>query len=251
MTISLQSHIVYGPMDSRRFGSSLGINLLPTDQKVCNMNCVYCQYGDSSLSCPPIFPSLQDIEAEAGAYFEQAGDHFEVLDWIILAGNGEPTLYPHFRAAVDILISLRDRHLPEVPIGILSNSSTCHRPEVRQALAKLDGRFMKLDAGAASSFYRINRPAQSARWGDVVSGLYCMKKVVLQSLFFTGDLQNVDEDTVSDWLQAVNYIEPEAVQIYTVDRPPQEEGILPVSRRMLEWISKRLNEKTGIRGLVF
>jgi hypothetical protein len=73
----------------------------------------------------------------------------------------------------------------------------------------------------------------------------------LQSLFFTGDVQNVSEDLIDDWIVAVNYIQPATVQVYTIDRPTYHENLRPVSRKILDSIASRLFEKTGIQGLVF
>lgn len=251
MSIPLQSEIVYGPLQSRRFGTSLGINLLPKDQKICNFNCVYCQYGRSRLTESAVFPTIQEIEAEVASFLNNAKNHNRAIDWIMIAGNGEPTLYPYFSTVVDSLIVLRNRVFPDLPIGILSNSSTCYQPEIQEALSKLDGRFMKLDAGQKSAFLEINSPSGAARWEEIITGLYRLRNLVLQSLFFTGEKQNISDDLVDDWIIAVSYIRPSSVQIYTIDRPPREENLLPVSRKILDSISSRLFEKTGIQGLVF
>ncbi|GEM_PF-4419938 len=170
-TVSLQSQIVYGPIDSRRFGKSLGIN--------------------------------------------------------------------------------RDLHFPKVPLGILSNSSTCHKEEIRNALSKLDGRFMKLDAGSLYIFHDINRPFTTLLWGDVVEGLCKLPKVTIQSMFVRGRVDNTLERAVNDWIEAVKCIGPSEVQIYTVNRIPQEEGILPVEEEVLNDISKKLLLKTQIQSVVY
>ena len=247
----LQSRVVYGPLNSRRFGKSLGINLLPADQKVCNFDCVYCQYGESRLNRPAAFPSIDEIETCLSAYLNSVQEASPKINWITIAGNGEPTLHPEFPEVVDCLISWRDQHLPLAPIGILSNSSTCHRPEIHAALSRLDGKFMKLDVGDIRTFREINKPSGVAQWADMITGLYHLKKAVLQSLFFSGGRQNIDDALVDDWINAVHYIQPQSVQMYTLDRPPKEEGLRPVSRETLNRISRRLTAKTGITGEVF
>src|SRR3989338_1461915 len=147
MTIPLQSSVVYGPIDSRRFGKSLGINLLPSDQKICSFDCLYCQYGETAINKLGSFPDLGHIHEEVQERLIKSKENKEGLSWIMIAGNGEPTLHPQFHEAVKLLLSLREAYAPAVPIGILSNSSTCHRPDIQDSLLKLDGRFMKLDAG--------------------------------------------------------------------------------------------------------
>ena len=78
-----------------------------------------------------------------------------------------------------------------------------------------------------------------------------IQPTVLQSLFFTGDRQNISEPLVDDWITAVDYIKPQWVQIYTLDRSPKEEGLRPVPTETLNWISKRLTAKASIAGIVF
>lgn len=251
MTIPLQSEIIYGPLDSRRFGRSLGINLLPTDQKVCNFDCIYCQYGGSELTKPAVFPNLEELKTSLDHFLKEKKELASQIQWIMIAGNGEPTLHPDFPEAIQCLISWRDRSLPGVPIGILSNSSTCHKPDIHVALSRLDGKFMKLDAGSVRAFRDINEPSGAVQWGGMIAGLYRLRNVVLQSLFVTGVAQNVSENLVDEWISVVDYIRPQSVQIYTLDRPPKEEKLKAVSRDVLNQISQRLMKKTSIRGDVF
>ena len=251
MPIPLQEGVVYGPLVSRRFGKSLGINLLPSDQKVCNFDCVYCQYGESRLKKPALFPSIGEIETALSVFLNGANALPSEVNWIMIAGNGEPTLHPEFQEVVDCLISWRDQYLSGAPIGILSNSSTCHQPVINGALSRLDGRFMKLDAGDICAFQEINKPSGAVQWTDMIAGLYRLKNTVLQSLFFAGDRQNISKPLVDDWIAAVRYIQPRSVQIYTLDRPPREKGLQPVPKEILDQISQRLTMQTGIEGIVF
>jgi wyosine [tRNA(Phe)-imidazoG37] synthetase (radical SAM superfamily) len=244
--MDLQSGILYGPIQSRRFGKSLGINLLPAGQKVCNFDCVYCQYGESRLSARPVYPKLDEIRAAFAAF---AAENRTLIDQITIAGNGEPTLHPQFAEAVDLLIEMRDRHFAGIPLTILSNSSTCHRPEIRQALERLDGRFMKLDAGESGLFAQVNLPAASAPWYVMVRGLQSLKNIVLQSLFFSGPLRNTDKESVDSWIRLIQRIRPREVQVYTLSREPREKDLQPASRAQLLHIAHRLMAETGIRGV--
>jgi len=246
VTIPLQTKIIYGPLKSRRFGNSLGINLLPSDQKVCNFDCVYCQYDRSALATHTVFPELNEIEAEASLFMSDAVKQGVTLDWITIAGNGEPTLHPQFEEVVKRLLALRDRLLPGVPVGILSNASTCHRPEIRRTLALLDGRFMKLDAGSPSVFASVNRPSGPERWGGTVAGLRALERTVLQSLFFDGTEHNVEPAQIDDWVDIVGYIRPESVQVYTIDRPTRLHGLQAVPTEKLQRIAAQLTTQTGI-----
>lgn len=248
MTIPLQTGILYGPLDSRRFGRSLGINLLPGDQKICNFNCVYCQYGGSKLKRAAKFPSVKEIWL---SFIEFSESFSGKIDRITIAGNGEPTLHPQFQKVAKQLTSLRDLFFPGIPVGILSNSSTCHDPRIRAALELLDDRFMKLDAGSDRSFQDINAPSAAAEWDRMIAGLRQLKAVVIQSMFVGGPAQNISDEAVEEWIEKVRAIRPKSVQIYTLDRSPRLNTALPVPRRVLADISERLTRKTKIPAQVY
>ena len=251
MSISLQHEIVYGPIHSRRFGTSLGINILPTDQKICLYDCVYCQYGPTDLHRALGFPTLDQIEGDLAAVFPEWKNHKRPLDWIMIAGNGEPTLHPDFDKVIEILLSFRDRYLFGVPIGILSNSSTCYKPRIQDCLRKLDGRFMKLDAGSPEMFAAVNQPCKAVQWRQILGGLYHLQRIVLQSMFVVGSADNTKDSSVGEWIETVRYIKPESVQVYTVSRPTSQEGILPASRPKLDQIAELLMENTRIPAYVY
>ena len=173
------------------------------------------------------------------------------MDWITIAGNGEPTMHPQFAKAVDMVIKFRDRYLYKVPVGILSNSSTCYRPEIRAVLLKLDGRFMKLDAGNLEIFNQINRPIPLEGWERMVRGLRDLKSCVLQSMFIMGRVDNTKPKDIDDWIRQVDMIRPEAVQVYTTQRSTRDTCILPAPREKLKEIAARLLQKTKIPAEVY
>ena len=251
MTIPLQTQIVYGPLNSRRFGNSLGINLLPDTQKLCTFDCLYCQYGDTRKTGHIVFPSLEQIEEEADAIFPALKSKGVKIDWITLSGNGEPTLHPDFESVVEILLRLRDQYLYAVPVGILSNASTCHRQEIRQALSRLEGRFMKLDAGRLSTFNALNKPSDPDAWNRVMEGLHQLHGIVLQSMFVTGRLDNTSDEEVEEWIKIIHNIRPEGVQVYTVERTPEHPDVLPVPQETLQTIANRLMDRTRIPAFVY
>lgn len=250
-TMPLQKSVVYGPMDSRRFGKSLGINLLPKDQKVCSYACVYCQYEEPSRHEACDFPTLSEIRSETEAAFAEAKHAKRKLDWIMFSGNGEPTLHPDFLRAVETVVQMRNLYLPTVPLGILSNSTTCYLPDVQAALSKLNGKFMKLDAGNMRVFRAVNRPESTLLWGDVICGLYRLPGCVIQSMFISGRVDNTSPEAVDDWVRALDYIQPKSVQIYTAERATSLPGVLPVSRERLDAIASKLRLTTRIPAEVF
>ena len=252
-TIPLQDTVVYGPIRSRRLGSSLGINLLPVTHKVCSSDCVYCQY---SWTLPP--PSgaaplrrapelLVDI-AEAFARHAAEGTP---VDCITLAGNGEPTLHPDLPELVRGLRALRDRHFPRARLGILSDATQVARPRVREALALLDDRFMKFDAADEATWRRINQPLGAGTFGAMLEELRTLPDIVLQSMFLQGTYDNTGQAHIEGWIAGVAAIRPRAVQVYTVDRGTAAPGILEVPRETLQRIADRLTAATSIPAEVF
>ena len=188
MGIPLQHSVVYGPIHSRRLGMSLGINVLPVEEKFCLSSCVYCQYGATNLEkmasvrIPPAKVILGEIRKE----FERKASEKIRIEAITLSGNGEPTLHPELEEIISEIRQLRDQYFPKVRIGILSDSSRVHLSRVRNALELLDDRYMKLDAGDAESFRIINQPQVRVDWEAMVNGLKQLSSVTIQSLFIHG-----------------------------------------------------------------
>lgn len=253
----LQDGAVYGPIHSRRYGYSLGINPLPVTYKFCDFDCVYCQYGwtprpggkakktDEKLK--PLPQLLREIETS----FQEMKLKKTPVDVITIAGNGEPTLYPEFLNLVKGLLQLRDHYYPKAPFGILSDSSQCHRPEIKQALELLDERCMKLDAGDQETIEKINRPLGGFDLKRTLEALKKLKDITVQSLFVQGSFDNTKPDQIDHWVQAVGFVRPKSVQVYTIDRPPADGGIQTVPITRLREIADLCKEKAGIEAEVF
>lgn len=251
MSIPLQEHIVYGPLESRRFGRSLGINLLPPDQKICQMNCIYCQYGKTTEPHKPIkFPTLENVEAELRSKLEKLNLDKEAVSWITVAGNGEPTLYPDFKDAMQLIRSLKDEYCPKASLGILSNSLVCQRPGVQEGLKLADLCFMKLDAGSPKFFCEING-ADSKSWEDVIRNLKQISNLVIQSMFIQGRINNCGARQLKKWIDCIQEIEPIYVQIYSLDREPWDSKIEKVPKPKMDWIARLLFDRTRIPSIVY
>ncbi len=252
MPIDLQNSVVYGPIHSRRLGNSLGINILPLNWKLCDFDCVYCQYGwtpekPGEEKVKRVDELLPIMEEELAA-FKEAG---EPIDCITIAGNGEPALHPDLLAIVQGLKRLRDRFYPEARLGILTDASMIHKPLVKQALLELDDRYLKLDVASPEDFEAINRPLGKFDWNRFIEELRSIPDKVLQSLFVTGSYDNTSEAQVEKWVKLVSYVRPNAVQVYTVDRPTADPGIRKVSSQRLHEIAEILEQTTGIEAYVF
>lgn len=235
----LQTQIIYGPVNSRRLGRSLGVNILPTEQKVCSFNCIYCQYGFTSQKC--IHNDIDGLKLPIPAEVAEAlmnslpaaGD----LDAITLAGNGEPTFHPSFRQIAEAVSRLRDRNKPGVPVCILSNSSTVNESSVQEGLSFIDRKIMKLDAGRENTFQKTNRPRPGIALKKIVDGLARLENVEIQSLFYSGPVTNASPEEITAWLEQLSLINPVGVQIYTMDRVPADHRVGPLDKSELEQIA--------------
>ena len=252
----LHAGIVYGPVRSRRLGRSLGVNVLPPDQKLCTFNCLYCQYGWTSATRrseagPVAWPSTDEVVSAVASVLDGLERDGASVDRITLAGHGEPTLHPDFPAIVEALCDLRSARLPGAAVAVLSNSTTAGEPRIRAALARLDERYMKLDAGDQDTLRHVNACAVSIDL--LVASLRALSNVVVQTMFVrdeTGRIGNTSDRAVSAWLEALLTIRPEGVHIYTLDRPPAWPGFRPVEPSFLAEVAGRVRA-AGLRPLVF
>jgi wyosine [tRNA(Phe)-imidazoG37] synthetase (radical SAM superfamily) len=247
MLMPLHEGIVYGPVRSRRLGRSLGINLTPAHLKLCSFNCSYCQYGWSEHSrraSEPGFehwPSASTVAKAVATAIRSIASQGDRIDRLTLAGHGEPTMHPKFKEVVAALKKVRDELVPDVPIAVLSNASTLERADVREALAELDERYMKLDAGDTATLRSVNGSPLSIE--QLVTGLKKVPDIVIQAMFVkdrTGRVDNTGDLTVINWVGALDRIRPKAVQIYTIDRTPAFPYLQPVAPARLREIVQRV-----------
>jgi wyosine [tRNA(Phe)-imidazoG37] synthetase (radical SAM superfamily) len=246
MPLPLIERVVYGPVRSRRLGVSLGVNLLPSGMKICNMNCAYCQYGWTRGAARYRgqgvgWPTPQAVEAALSERLQRAAANDEILDRITIAGHGEPTLHPEFDEVVERMSGARDRIAPALPIAILSNSTTCMYDDVRRALRALDERYMKLDGGDPFTLRNLN--ATRVPIDTIVDGLAALGPLVLQSMFVSdpsGRIENVGDGAVTEWLDAVERVQPLAVHLYTLRRAPSLISLRPAPSRRLREIAEHV-----------
>ncbi len=242
--------IVYGPVRSRRFGHSLGLNVLPQGAKRCPFNCVYCEVGASKpVSCP----SADDYPAPEAVLvaLETALRDGPALEAITFSGSGEPTLHPQFRELVEGAVRLRDRHCPSAQVAVLSNAALADRPEVRAGLALADVRVMKLDAGDPATYEAINRPAEDISFDLIVENLSRLDDIVLQTLLLGGVVSNVEPAARACYLRLVQKLQPARVQLYSIARSTPVADIHPVSPEILRSLAAKIDREAGISADVY
>jgi wyosine [tRNA(Phe)-imidazoG37] synthetase (radical SAM superfamily) len=245
--MDLQAGIVYGPLQSRRLGRSLGVNLAPPGRKTCNYNCAYCQYGWTEFPSRAAFPRPADVIDAVDAALARDPD----VDAITVAGNGEPTLHPGFAPIAEGLFHVRARRAPKAKLALLSNASTLGRLDVVYSLSRFDERCMKFDAGDATTFRLMN--AAMIPLGRVIADLRAVSRLTLQSMFVRDAEQTIDNTTpraIEAWLEAIDRIRPDRVDVYTIARTPARRTLLATPRDVLESIAARVID-LGVPARVF
>jgi wyosine [tRNA(Phe)-imidazoG37] synthetase (radical SAM superfamily) len=238
---------IFGPVHSRRLGISLGINLLPADGKVCSFNCIYCECGFNEDHRPKQpMPTREQVAQKLEEKLQQMHAEGQLPDVLTFAGNGEPTCHPHFAEIIDDTIRLRNQYCPQAKVSVLSNSTMIHRPQVHDALLRVDNNILKLDT--IDPLY-INKVDQPVGTYDVKTVIERMKAfnghLIIQTMFMRGEWKGISVDNTSEefivpWLEAVRAINPQQVMVYTIDRETPAHGLLKATPAQLDAIADRV-----------
>lgn len=244
---------IFGPIHSRRLGSSLGVNLTPIDGKVCSFDCLYCEAGYNAQGTGKSgMPRREDVARLLEARLQQLIKDGTPLDVITFSGNGEPTLHPDFAVVIDDTIALRDKYFPNVKISVLTNSTRIGRQDVAAALRRVDNNILKLDSAIGETVRILDRPVGTYNVDEVISLLAGFgKQAIIQTMITRGTHSGVTVDNSTDaeidaLIEAYRRISPGSVMIYTIDRPTPERSLTRVSREELDRIADRITSATGI-----
>ena len=233
MATFLFDQIIFGPVKSRRLGVSLGVNLLPTDSKVCSFDCIYCECGwnPKKREKKVVLPTRNEVRQKMEEKLSQMLVENELPDIITFAGNGEPTLHPEFPGIIDDTIELRNRLTPRARIAVLSNATMLHKPDVISALLKVEDNIQKLDSGFEETIRKMDCPASHFKLADVVKNLKSFNsQVIIQTMFLRGTykgeiIDNSTKEEITAWLKLIADIKPSQVMIYTIDRDTPATGL--------------------------
>lgn len=240
---------IFGPIHSRRLGISLGINLQPADGKVCTFDCIYCECGFNKDRRPTLpRPSRQLVAQKLEEQLQKMVAEEQLPDVLTFAGNGEPTAHPHFAEIIDDTIRLRNQYCPHAKVCVLSNSTMIHRPEVHDALLRVDDNILKLDTVDPTYINKVDRPTGSYDVHQIIERMKAFNgHIIIQTMFMRGALSpsslNVDntgEEYVGPWLEVVKQIKPQQVMVYTIDRETPAQGLEKASREQLDAIRDRV-----------
>lgn len=219
-------HRVFGPVPSRRFGLSLGVDVVP--YKTCCFDCIYCQIGRTTRLTTERKPWVP-VEA---VLEELKGRLDPRPDYITFSGSGEPTLYSELGTLIR-----RIKAMTDIPVAVLTNGALLSDPAVREDLMAADVLAPSLDAGDEAVFRAVNRPADGLRFEDLVRGLVELRGAFrgaywLEVFLLAGYTGRKSE--LAGVIEAVRSIRPDKVHLNTVTRPPAETFASPVSPLQME-----------------
>ena len=229
--------LIFGPINSRRFGRSLGVDLSPNG-KQCNFDCLYCELIKSKTM------SKQIVSINVKEYIEAIKEtlsRHNNIDVITLTANGEPTMYPYLNELIDEINKIKRNE----KLLILSNSSLINDPNVVSALMKIDIVKLSLDCATKECFKKLDKIDKSINSDNIIDGIIKFSKIfpnelVLEVLF----VKNINDkdDEISKLYELIKQINPTRVDIGTIDRPPAYD-VKPVTK---EFLIETANKMTGI-----
>lgn len=239
--------IVYGPIRSRRLGVSLGVNLMPTDAKLCSFDCVYCECGWNQPVLHPQLPTRQQVREALNSQLSTANCQ---LDVITFSGNGEPTMHPDFLGIIQDTCALRNQYCPAAKVSVLSNSTQLGRVEVVQALKLCDNRILKLDSAIDATMRLIDKPvnphltvAQVMEWLKQFDGDFTLQTCFLRGDYHGQVIDNTTSEELAAWYQAVEILHPKQVMIYVIDRATPLQTLEKIPAEQMQAIAKPLLDK--------
>jgi len=222
---------LFGPVPSRRLGMSLGIDLIP--KKVCSLNCVYCEVGKTTKL------TLDRMEyvkyGQVIAELKQFMSNNPKIDYITFSGSGEPTL----NSRIGDVLNYIKKNYPEVKSAVLTNGTLLFNKKLRTELLQADVILPSLDAASQAAFEKIDRPNSNLKIETYIQGLIDLRKEykgnIWLEIFLLKDYNNSKEEL--DLLKkAILKINPDSIQLNTLDRPGTVAGLVPLSKSELQKI---------------
>ena len=236
-------NFLFGPVNSRRLGRSLGIDLFR--EKICNLNCVYCEVGPTTV---PVnrrgrYSPTREILAEITEFCSDP-HRLAAVDVLTVTAKGEPTLH------LDLGVILRHiKSLTDKPVAVLTNGTTLADDEVREALQLADIVVPSLDAVRAESFSKVDRPARGLTVEAIINGLRDFSRAYRGRLWLeillVRDINDADAD-IDALLPVLTTLRLDRIQLNTVVRPPADPGARPVAESRLAEIARRLQASLAV-----
>ena len=244
MQINAYKKYVYGPIKSRRLGLSLGLSLSP--DKICDMDCIYCQWGSAGLTVfeRKEYAKADEIICELKSWIKNNPQKSKELKFVTLSGLGEPTLNSCIGKLIDQVKKITGLH-----IAVITNSTLLGDPLVRKELLKADLIIPSLDAVDAEIFARIDRPHPGIKLNEIIEGLVALRKefhgtIWLEVMLLSG--VNDDLKHIAELKKIIQRINPDKIQLNSPVRSTAEKNVSVVPKEKLEKIKEILGNKAEI-----
>jgi len=227
----MQYNYLFGPVPSRRLGISLGVDLVP--MKTCTLNCIYCECGESTnltLERKEYVP-FTTVKKELSLYFENN----PVPDYITFSGSGEPTL----NSRIGDVLNFIKNYIHDIPVALLTNGTLFSQKQVREDIKAATVIIPSLDAATEKVFRKINRPSPHLKVDKIIEGLIQLRKEYRGKLWleiFIVPGMNDTEQELTALKQAIDKIEPDQIQLNTLDRPGPVPTLRAATRQELEHV---------------
>ena len=224
---------IYGPVPSRRLGTSLGVDPIPS--KTCNYQCIYCQLGKTTnfTNVRKNFFAKKEIITELERAIKI---HEKSIDYITFVGSGEPTLYKDLKDLI-----LKAKELSTKPICVITNGSLLDQKDVQDALMISDTVLPSLDAGDENSFIRINRPHPSLQFKNIIQGLINFRDIFKGKFWIEVMLIKGVNDSKEELLKIkdkIDLINPDRIDINVPIRPPMEKWVKIPDKNILSLLNE-------------
>jgi wyosine [tRNA(Phe)-imidazoG37] synthetase (radical SAM superfamily) len=227
--MQVKSQYLFGPVPSRRFGRSLGVDLTP--YKTCCHDCVFCQLGRTNYKTIerkeyiPTDAVLSEIEQ----WLSSDGQ----ADYITLSGSGEPTLHSGFGKVLEFINANT-----EIPTVLLTNGAMFSLPEVRESACAANIVKVSLSAWHQASFEWVNRPCPQLSFDQFFKGQKAFRdqfnNQLWMEIFLIPGMNSMPKD-VQKIARLTTELAPDRIQLNTAVRPPSEDFVTQLSsERMLE-----------------
>lgn len=269
MPTILRNTYVFGPIHSRRLGTSLGINVLPTIKKVCNFNCIYCECGwnDKNIIENPLdmtFPTPDEIKIQLENILHELSQSKKEIDVITFSGNGEPTLHPDFYEIICNTIDTRNKYYPKAKISVLSNSTMLLKKNVFEALIKIENPILKIDSANIETLEKINlqniknifkdenNPTLSKRKISIEKIIAGMKQFngnfIMQTMFLRSiengkiAIDNTTEEEIQGLINVMTETNPRQIMIYPIDRETPAKNLIKLDTNEMQRIADTITK---------
>ncbi len=253
--------IVSDAYDSATSGRTIELNILG-EQKICNFDCTYCSRGPSQirisrLKQEALFTPVTEILGEVGRALGKAAQAGQAIDTVLISGNGEPTLHPHFPQIAKLLIAKRSEMASTTnglgrttKFVVLTNGDQLDDRDMVDALNLFDECIVKIDVGTEVAFKKINRPLSRSSLEKIILGSRGLKNLASQTVITGGDFSLTNSTQLDEWLEVIGMLNPKKVYLQQAHAPCADPSLKFATEdevnRISHWLERRLKIKAQV-----